>query len=97
MTEEGYTVPKAAEIESILRSTAYELKKVWNDNDGSVYPKGCVKRESKKSPNKLKGNAKLEDKHTFFLIELIDKNSYIYILLLWRRKRICVRNFQTYQ
>jgi hypothetical protein len=77
MTEEGYTVPKAA---GIPRSTAYEIKKVWNDSDGSVYPKGCVKRESKKNPDKLKGNTKLEDKHTFFLIELIDKNPCITVM-----------------
>ncbi|KAG1372774.1 hypothetical protein G6F61_010750 [Rhizopus arrhizus] len=80
MTEEGYTVPKAAEIAGIPRSTAYELKKVWNDSDGSVYPKGCVKRESKKNPDKLKGNTKLEDKHAFFLIELIDKNPNITVM-----------------
>ncbi|KAG1079338.1 hypothetical protein G6F35_010153 [Rhizopus arrhizus] len=36
MTEEGYTVPKAAETAGIPRSTAYELKKVWNDSDGSA-------------------------------------------------------------
>ncbi|KAG2211932.1 hypothetical protein INT47_004619 [Mucor saturninus] len=54
----------------------YELKKVWNDSDGSVYPKGCVKRESKKNPD----NTKLEDKHTFFLIELIDKNPCITVM-----------------
>jgi hypothetical protein len=76
MTEEGYTVPKAG----IPRSTAYELKKVWNDSDGSVYPKGCVKRESKKNPDKLKGNTKLEDKHIFFLIELINKNPSITVM-----------------
>ncbi|KAG0741488.1 hypothetical protein G6F16_010632 [Rhizopus arrhizus] len=80
MTEEGYTVPKAAETAGIPRSTAYELKKVWNDSDGSVYPKGCVKRESKKNPDKLKGNTKLEDKHAFFLIELIDKNPSITVM-----------------
>lgn len=80
ITEEDYTVPKAAEIAGILRSTAYELKKVWNDSDGFVYPKGCVKRESKKNPDKLKGNTKLEDKHIFFLIELIDKNPCITVM-----------------
>ncbi|KAI9486189.1 MAG: hypothetical protein EXX96DRAFT_33524 [Benjaminiella poitrasii] len=51
ITEEGYTVPKAADIAGIPRSTAYELKKVWNDSGGSVYPKGCVKKESKKNPD----------------------------------------------
>ncbi|KAG1152017.1 hypothetical protein G6F37_002396 [Rhizopus arrhizus] len=63
MMKEGYTVPKAAEIAGIPRSTAYELKK-----------------ESKKNPDKLKGNTKLEDKHTFFLIELIDRNPSITVM-----------------
>ncbi|CEG78660.1 hypothetical protein RMATCC62417_13236 [Rhizopus microsporus] len=60
ITEEGYTVPKAAEIAGI--------------------PRSCVKRESKKNLDKLKGNTKLEDKHTFFLMELIDKNPCITVM-----------------
>ncbi|KAI9468057.1 hypothetical protein BDB00DRAFT_777421 [Zychaea mexicana] len=67
ITKEGYTVPKAAEIAGIPRSTAYKSKKVWNDSDGS-------------NPDKSKGNTKLEDKHTFFLIDLIDKNPCITII-----------------
>jgi transposase len=78
-TEEGLSVPKAAKQTGIPRSTAYELKGVWNDNDGTVYPSGCIKRKSKANSNTRFKNTKLNPKHTAFLIEQIDNNPCITI------------------
>jgi transposase len=75
--EEGIKAPEVTEKAGIPRSTAYELLKEWNNGDGTVYPKGCRKRESKKKAAKLPGNTKLQEQRTAYLIELVDDNPCI--------------------
>lgn len=65
--EEGLSVPKAAALCGIPRSTAYELINEFNNSSGTVLP-GSNPRKTNNKPKKL-----LPD-HSAFLIELFDKN-----------------------
>lgn len=65
--EQGLSLPKAAELCGIPRSTAHELINGFNASDGSVLPGNNPRRTNNKSK-------KLFSKHSAFLIDLFDKN-----------------------
>ncbi|KAG1130319.1 hypothetical protein G6F37_013531 [Rhizopus arrhizus] len=65
--EEGLSVPKAAALCGIPRSTAYELINEFNNSSGTVLP-GNNPRNTNNKPKKLLPH------HSAFLIELFDKN-----------------------
>lgn len=67
LQEEGLSVPKAAAVCGIPRSSAYRLLDEFNSGDGHVLPGTTVKPKAVKSK-------KLFQEHTEFLIVLFDKN-----------------------
>ncbi|KAF7720690.1 hypothetical protein EC973_006484, partial [Apophysomyces ossiformis] len=67
LQEEGLTVPKAAEICSIPRSTGYRLLNEFNASDSTVLPSNLAKPHT----SRLK---KLFPEHTAFFIQLFDNN-----------------------
>jgi transposase len=69
--EQGLSVPKAAALCGIPRSTAYELLNEFNSSDGTVLPRN---KKPKKTSNKPK---KLFPEHSAFLIDLFEKNPSI--------------------
>ncbi|KAI7897707.1 uncharacterized protein BX663DRAFT_419467, partial [Cokeromyces recurvatus] len=68
--EEGSSVPKAAAVCDIPRSSAYRLLDEFNTGDGHVLVGTTVK------PKTIKPK-KLFQEHTEFLIALFDKNPSI--------------------
>jgi hypothetical protein len=90
MQEEGGSVAKHAKHAKtcfILRSTAYEILKQWNNGDGTVIPKGCEKRTSKINGAVRANNVKLKQEHTDFLVELVDKNPCVTVDMA--REELC--------
>jgi hypothetical protein len=87
MQEEGDSVAKHAKACFTPRSTAYEILKQWNESDGTVIPVGCMKRPSKKYGTSKTNNAKLTQKHTQFLISLVDQNPCITVNMA--REQLC--------
>jgi transposase len=67
MQEEGKSVPAAAKICGIPRSSAYVLFNDFNKSNGTVLP-GIAKKPKADTPKKL------FPEHTAFLIKLIDEN-----------------------
>ncbi|CEP10623.1 hypothetical protein [Parasitella parasitica] len=68
--EDGWTIPKAAALCGIPRSTAYELINEYNASDGTVLPGN----NPRKSQNRAK---QLFSDHFEFLIKLFDSNPSI--------------------
>jgi transposase len=68
--EEGLSIPKAAVLCGIPRSSAYKLVDEHNDLDGTVVP-GSSKKARKSVPKKF------SPEHSAFLIQLIDDNPSI--------------------
>lgn len=65
--EESLSVPKAAALCGIPRSTAYELLNEFNADNGAVLPGNNPKKSNAKSK-------KLFPEHSAFLIDLFDKD-----------------------
>lgn len=70
MQEEGLSIPKAALVAGIPRTTAYSLINEFNASDGTVLPGN----NPRKTNNKAK---KLFPEHSAFLISLFDNNPSI--------------------
>ncbi|KAL1927204.1 hypothetical protein VTP01DRAFT_5167 [Rhizomucor pusillus] len=68
LQEEGLSVTEAAQKTRIPRSSAYKLRKEWNDIDGAVLP--GLKDDGRKRGN----NTKFGEEHSAFNINYIDKN-----------------------
>ncbi|CEP16140.1 hypothetical protein [Parasitella parasitica] len=70
LQEEGLSVPKAAAVSGIPRSSAYRILDEFNDGDGHVLPGTTVKPKTPKPK-------KLLQVHAQFLMALFDKNPSI--------------------
>ncbi|KAG2200873.1 hypothetical protein INT46_006435, partial [Mucor plumbeus] len=84
MQEEGLSVPKAAEVCGIPRSSAYQLRNEFNAGNGTVLPGNLPKRRN--SPPK-----KFFPEHSAFLIKLFDENPSI---VLEQAKEKLEQNFE---
>jgi hypothetical protein len=87
MQEEGGSVAKHTKACFIPRSTACEILKQWNGSDGTAIPVGYVNRPSKNDGTPKTNNAKLTQKHTQFLISLVDQNPCITVNMA--REQLC--------
>ncbi|CEG81728.1 hypothetical protein RMATCC62417_15893 [Rhizopus microsporus] len=87
MLGEGSSAAKHAKYCFIPHSTAYEILKQWNESGGTVIPVCCVKRPSKSNGTPKTNNAKLTQKHTQFLISLVDQNPCITVNMA--REQFC--------
>ncbi|PHZ12081.1 uncharacterized protein RHIMIDRAFT_237897 [Rhizopus microsporus ATCC 52813] len=86
-SDKGGSVAKHVKACFIPRSTVYEILRQWNESDGTAIPVGCMKRPSKNNRTPKTNNTKLTQKHTQFLIGLVDQNSCITVNMA--REQLC--------
>ncbi|CEI87640.1 hypothetical protein RMCBS344292_02050 [Rhizopus microsporus] len=75
--EEDGSIAEHAKACFIPHSTTYEILKQWNESGGTVISVGCMKRPFNNNGTLRTNDSKLTQKHTQFLISLVDQNPCI--------------------